>query len=62
VNWKGRSREFREEIGGNLGETEGNLGWESQGRHRRNFEKSRMGDPLETLGELWEIHGSKKDI
>lgn len=27
------------------------------GRHRRNCERSRMGDPMETQGELWEIHG-----
>jgi hypothetical protein len=36
---------------------QGDFEWENQGRHRRNFERSRTGDSLETLGELWEIHG-----
>jgi hypothetical protein len=44
VNWKGRSREFREEIGGNLGETEGI----SDGRARED-----TGGTLRDLG--WEI-------
>jgi hypothetical protein len=49
----GKEASRKRVSGGNTGRSR--MG--EPGRHRRNCERCRMGDPMETQGELWEIDG-----